>query len=213
MEQPLTTYIMYEIVCLDSNIGYNYVGSTKNFRARKCKHKNACNKETDINHHLNVYKYIRENGGWDNWVIRPLEEFKCETTIQSRIREQFWIDSKNAKLNMFKAYISEEQRKIQDQQYDLNNKDHIKARKQKYYIDNAEQLKQYYEDNKQHIKEIKAMRYQSNKAQFCEDAKQYRLNNPKQTSRKTCECGTNFYEYLESQHRKSKKHQKFINKV
>jgi hypothetical protein len=171
-------------------------------------HKHACNIETDKKHHLNVYKYIRENGGWDNWVIRPLEEFKCETTIQSRIREQYWVDSKNAKLNMFKAYISEEQRKIQDRQYDLDNKDRIRERKQKYYINNVEQKKQYYEDNKEHIKEIHANHYQSKKIQVCEDAKQYRK---KHSNMILCECGSNFKEYQESKHKKCKKHKDFIN--
>ena len=112
---------------------------------------------------------------------------------------------------MFKAYISEEQRKIQDRQYDLDNKDHIRARKQKYYINNVEQKKQYYEDNKEHIKEIHANHYQSKKIKVCEEAKTYRK---KHSNMILCECGSNFKAYLESQNRKSKKHQEFIiNKV
>ncbi len=132
MEQPLTTYIMYEIVCLDSNIGYNYVGSTKNFRARKCKHKRLCWDTKNRGYNYKLYSFIRDNGGWDSWEMKPLEELVCDNKIQARIREQYWIDLKEAKLNDKKAHITKEQKiskdKIRNAQYRNENLNTIKQK-------------------------------------------------------------------------------------
>jgi hypothetical protein len=46
-------------------------------RRRKWQHKNACNNETYKNYYFNVYKFIRDNGGWDNWDMIEIERFEA----------------------------------------------------------------------------------------------------------------------------------------
>lgn len=55
--------VFYKIYCKDTNIDDGYIGHTVNFVNRKYSHKNACNKTDDPNHHLKVYKIIREHDG------------------------------------------------------------------------------------------------------------------------------------------------------
>ena len=90
---------MYEISCNDKSIKENYVGQTKNYRVRKGTHKCGCNNKCSKTKERKLYKFINENGGWDNWTMRPLEEIECTTHMQALIREQYWITEKQATLN------------------------------------------------------------------------------------------------------------------
>jgi hypothetical protein len=88
-------YIIYEITPLDKSILYSYVGSTKNFRTRKFQHKSRCYYEKDIKRfNLSVYKFIRENGGWDAFQMNPIEEIEVEYKTLARIKEQFWKEDR-----------------------------------------------------------------------------------------------------------------------
>jgi hypothetical protein len=192
----MKTYIIYEIECNDENVEYNYVGHTSNFRVRKNRHKKNCNDQNGEQYNLKIYQFIRENGGWENWGMIPLEEFQCETTIQSRIREQHWMDIKQSKLNMLRAYTTTEQRKVQQKQqgkqYYFNNKEHL-----------AEAGKQYRSDN---IEAINIRR------------KQYRINNKEAIQERkkqiiVCECGMNTNSDHQSRHKKSPKHLELMSKL
>ena len=63
--------IMYKIYSKDGK--YMYVNSTKHFEARKEWHKNVYLDEEDPWNKTLLYKTIRENGGWDNFIIEPIE--------------------------------------------------------------------------------------------------------------------------------------------
>ena len=71
--------IIYKLVSTDINIKEIYVGSTINFRTRKCHHKSTCNNKDDTNYNLNVNKYIRDNGGWDTFDMIQIEEIIHDT--------------------------------------------------------------------------------------------------------------------------------------
>ena len=73
----------------DANI---YVGSTSNFKNRKNRHKFSCNNEKDIKYNYTVYQYIRDNGGWDNWVMIPIEQYSCNSKEELVIKERYHID-------------------------------------------------------------------------------------------------------------------------
>ena len=88
-------YTFYEIVCKDEDKDFIYIGSTKDFKNRKYQHKSACINQTDKQHYYQLYQFIRENGGWDNFNMNPIEICECETKTHARIREQFWIENKN----------------------------------------------------------------------------------------------------------------------
>lgn len=91
--------LIYKIVCNDINIKECYIGSCCNFNKRKNCHKSRCNKETDRNYNLKVYKFIRENGGWDNWSMIQIETYQCETKRELETRERYFFETLRAELN------------------------------------------------------------------------------------------------------------------
>ena len=109
--------IIYHFVCNNPEINNTYVGSTTDFASRKRNHKNSC-KGTGTGNNACKYKIMRENGGWENWTMVPLEEYPCENSIQSRIRERYWEDTLKADMNMVKAYQTEEEKKERQRGYE-----------------------------------------------------------------------------------------------
>lgn len=87
---------IYWIYSKQEGVDRCYVGKTKDFEARKRHHKYSCNKETSHNYNCQVYKYIRENGGWDAFSMEILET--CEDNVAST-REFYWYNEKQAELN------------------------------------------------------------------------------------------------------------------
>ncbi len=188
----MKTYIIYEIKCNDENVEFNYVGHTTNFRNRKNAHKSQCNNVNNNKYNLKIYKCIRENGNWDNWSMNPLEEYECETTMQARIREQYWLNEKQAKLNSVRAFTTLEQdralEKITKKQFRIDNKEHVEQREKQYRIDNKESIKEY--------------------------KRQYQLNNKERLNKKgVCECGANFTQINKPRHTKSPKHLELMSKL
>jgi predicted GIY-YIG superfamily endonuclease len=51
----------------DNNNNFIYVGHTTHFIERKAQHKSGCNNEKGKSYNRTVYKYISENGGWNEW--------------------------------------------------------------------------------------------------------------------------------------------------
>jgi hypothetical protein len=87
--------IIYKIVCNDENINNIYIGSTYNFAFRKSHHKYNCNNENDIY----LYRFIRENGGWNNWSIFIIRKYENINKIKLRKKERKYINKLNATLN------------------------------------------------------------------------------------------------------------------
>jgi hypothetical protein len=108
-----------------------YVGSTTNFRNRKNQHKKICCNEKNKKYNFPVYQFIRDNDGWDNWQMIPIEVFPCNDNNELLIRERHHIELLKPNLNK-----------------------QIPTRsKEEYYNDNKKEIlqykKQYYEDNKE----------------------------------------------------------------
>jgi hypothetical protein len=173
---------MYKIVCIDLSITELYVGHTTDFRARKNKHKSRCNNINDKNYNLNIYKFIRENGNWDNWNMIKIEDYPCLTRLDATKRERELYESLNACLNSCipsrtkKEYSVEynEYFKIYHEEWRRNNKKNI-----------TEKAKEYYENNKKVIAE-------------------------KANIKVKCECGGCFTTGNKSKHLKTKKHILYI---
>jgi len=94
----IINYKIYKIASLDPNVKEIYVGSTVDLKQRKALHKHSCNNENSNRHHLKVYQYIRDNGGWENFKFYVLEELKCNE-YQAELREEYWRKEVNATLN------------------------------------------------------------------------------------------------------------------
>ena len=95
-----STCVMYRIVCNDINISECYVGHTTNLTKRRYQHK----KDYELYLSRKVYKFIRENGGYENWSIIQIEKYPCSGYNEARNRERYWIEYYKASLNSQPIY-------------------------------------------------------------------------------------------------------------
>ena len=79
-----------------------YIGSTSKWAVRKYQHFRRCNDPNDRGYNNNLYKFIRRCGGFNNFIMKEIEVFPCKNQYESGIRERFWIEKYNCKLNMKK---------------------------------------------------------------------------------------------------------------
>ena len=110
-----------------------YVGSTTNFTNRKWSHKSICNNINSVAYEYDIYKFIRNNEGWDAWKMVLIEYYKCNNGIELCAREQHWINE--YKPNLLNYHCSERSK----EQWRLDNIEHIKE----YKIENRDRLKAY----------------------------------------------------------------------
>ena len=152
----LKHYLDYD----DLNI---YIGSTCNFKHRKNGHKTNCNNENRKHYSSKVYEYIRNNGGWDDWVMIPIEQYSCDSKKELEIKERYYIDLLRPTLNKhiptrtFKEWYENNKEKIAEyhkERYE-NNKEIINQKQKEYNEANKKKInkykKEYYENNKEII--------------------------------------------------------------
>jgi hypothetical protein len=159
--------VIYGLYCKDKNVLEIYIGSARDRNKREKNHKDKWNNENDIiKYNIKLYNYIRENGGWDNWIFKVIEEYPCENRTELRIREQYHYDLLKPALNMRRPYIPEEEweeyhknydaKRYQDNREKINNK-----KKQKHICDCG---KEYTYGNKaQHCKSNKHIAFLANR--------------------------------------------------
>jgi len=92
---------VYRLQCLDKEVKEFYIGSTKNYRKRRNQHKCEFNRDNKYN----VYKFIRENGGWENWEMIELHNTDKITEIQRIELEQIYMNLLKPELNSQEAYV------------------------------------------------------------------------------------------------------------
>jgi len=197
--------LIYTIRCKDETITEEYIGSTTNFNQRKNSHKSTCNNEKDIHYNESKYKFIRNNGGWDNWDMIMVEEYPCENKRKLEMREEQVRVERQAKLNIKKAFVAETKKEGNKIWYEENkekiseykkkwneeNKEKISEKKKEYHEANkekiAEKKKEYHEANKEKIIEKKKEYYEENKEKIIEKAKDYYKENKEQIIEKAKE--------------------------
>ena len=91
--------VMYKIVCNDLSITDCYIGHTTDFIKRKCRHKRNCTHIDGKQYNIYIYKFIRQNGGWNNWSMIEIEKYVCSDGNEARARERFWYEQLNSTLN------------------------------------------------------------------------------------------------------------------
>ena len=152
------TNCIYRIECLNKEIKDFYIGSTDNLAFRTSNHKCCCTNINRPEYNYKLYKFIRENGGWDNWRI-DIELLTTGYDMETRLEwEQNYIDCLKPSLNSKNAKgVNIEKKQKRDKEWRLNNKDKIEPRRQKYLLDNKERIKkqraQHYLDNKERLKQ------------------------------------------------------------
>ena len=151
-----------------------YIGSTTNFKHRKNQHKNACNKANLKFYNMSLYKFIRENGGWNEWVMIPIEEYGCNSKNELEMRERYHIDLLRPVLNKVIPTRTHKE-------YYQDNKEIIAKKKKNHYENNkekiAEKRKEYYQDNKEKRPQYDKQRYENNKDKINEYNKEYYSSN------------------------------------
>ena len=134
---------VYRIECKDTSITEFYVGSCKNFYDRHRAHKSMCCNINSKEYKTYKYKFIRENGGLDNWKFKIIKKLP-NTNKQARLFiEQFYKDILKPPLNSYDAYKTKEQIQQQKKQYQLDNKEIINDYKTQYDNNNREHLNNY----------------------------------------------------------------------
>lgn len=171
-------YTFYIIYCKDENIPDCYVGSTINLDNRKREHRKNCKYEKTKQRNYYVYQFIRENGGFDNWEFGILGIHSFDNRIDALIREQYYIESYDAKLNTKKA-INIDSKELQIKKKYHNNKEKESLRKKKFYKENKENVfqrcKKYRENNKEKISLWYKRYYQENKEKILLKQNEYNL--------------------------------------
>lgn len=238
MEEKIADYsrtIIYKLCCKDPLITDIYVGHTKNFKQRKNTHKHYCYNENDIKYNQYVYKFIRDNGGWDNWSMIQIEERNCKDKREAESTEQYWIEQLGASLNTNKPYaMCKEDEKLYKKIWYEEKKDYVLEKAKQHYEENKETKlvyqKQYSQENKEAIAERQKEYREKNKEQISEQKKIYRAQHKEEASEKQkawreankeklkeqkaqiidCECGCKYTFGNKHRHLKSKGHVDFI---
>ena len=173
---------IYKLCCKDVNVKEIYVGSSINMKARKTNHKTDCNNINSRIYNSTVYKYIRENGGFDNWSMIHIKDYPCNSKRELEAEEDKIMRELNATLNTNKPIYDIQKRKEYIKKYKEENKEKIKIQKKK-------DDKKYYEKNKEEINKKKR---------------------EKSSIKIICECGLTIRKDSMNKHLKRKLHLKLL---
>ena len=134
----MTQGYIYKLVCKDENIKDTYIGSCENMRIRYNQHKRNCyNNKQKKHYNQTVYKFIRNNGGFENWIMETIEICECRDTRHLKTVEQFYIDVHGGVdflLNGIDAVMDNEQRK-EKQKISHQHHRHRNIDTKKYYCE------------------------------------------------------------------------------
>ena len=168
---------IYKLIKKDAlNDDMVYIGSTEDIKYRMSKHKIRCNNINSHKNNLKVYKYIRNNGGWDAWTYEIIDEVEVALRNDAARYEGEYIIKYDAinKLNVGVAgRTNKEYRKQNTEKIKEYNKEYSNTEKRKEYI------KQYYQKNKEDIlqKQKEYQKYEQNKERIKQRQKEYREKN------------------------------------
>jgi len=189
---------IYKIVCNDITIPNTYTGSSVDWVKRKANHKSCCNNTESLAHNKYLYKFIRENGNWENWKMVKVCDYACETKFQLESEERKYME-------LFKSDLNKNIPTRTQKEYRLNNKDHLDL-----------MTKMYCEENKEEINAKRKLYRETNAELLNEKQKTYYLNNIKKIKEReqkpyicAC-CNKSLSTQHKSRHEKSKHFLKFI---
>jgi len=89
MQNKDSNYIIYKICCNDLKLSkYFYIGYTQNFRQCTYWHKKNCININNKTRNNKLYNIIRAYGGWDNWRMAIIKEYKNISHIEAQIKTE-----------------------------------------------------------------------------------------------------------------------------
>lgn len=227
--------IIYKLCCKDPSIKDIYVGHTTDFTQRKNSHKTCCNNINNKNYERYVYKFIRDNGGWENWTMLQIEIKNCKDKREAESTEHYWIEKLAATLNSNKPYaMCKEETQLYKKCWYEEKKDYILEKAKQHYEENKEQKleyqKQYAEEHKEEIAEKQKEYREKNKEKLAEQKKEYRAAHKEEAAKAqkewreankekikeqraqiiNCECGYQYTFGNKTRHFKTNNHIDFI---
>lgn len=135
-------YYIYKIVNIENN-DLCYIGHTKCFESRKTVHKSHTKSSPAL-----LYRTIRDNGGWEKWLMSCVEVCpeEIDTKRKAEAREEDWRLKLSANLNNNRCFLTDDQRKEYQCSYSKDYRD----RNPEYYRNYS---KKYREEHPQYFKE------------------------------------------------------------
>lgn len=164
MKVDYSKTFIYKLCCRDPTIKDIYVGHSTNFKSRNQKHKYSCNSINNKEYNSYKSRFIRENGGYDNWIMIKLYDYPCNSKREAEAEECKNMIELGATLNTRKSFTTKEERKEYEKEYYDDNKTKIKEYKKEYYENNKTEFKKYYDDNKTELLEKAKVKV---KCEFC----------------------------------------------
>jgi len=161
--------IIYKIEHIDKD-DLVYVGHTTNWDRRKCEHKRYSNNENSSKHNYKLYQMIKDNGGWDNFRMIEVEKYPCSDRREADKRETEIMKELKSNMNMGKSFVSEEDKKETNRQY---NKEYFQIHKKSIQEARKDYHKEYREIKKEKIRKIKKAYSENNKEKIKEYQKDY----------------------------------------
>ena len=214
---------VYKIVCSNKTVTDCYVGSTNDIEIRRKDHKSKCNNPNSPAYNKPLYKFIRDNDGWDNFTLKKIKTVHYDNKIELLKKERHWVEKLEASLNKrlpsrtkkeyYKQYreINKEAIREQNKQYREANKEAINKYREEHKEAIREQNKQYYADNKEAINKYREEHKEAIRARD----RQYYADNKvailaKKSEKHDCPCGCQYTRANKARHERSKKHQTYL---
>jgi hypothetical protein len=161
---------------------------------------------------LKVYKYIRDNGGWDNWAMELVQYYPTDDKLKLFKKEGELIRELGATLNSKIAGRTKAE-------YCQDNKLTLANKKNEYYKNNREdiinRIRNYCENNKPIIALRGKIWRENHKDVMARRRKEYYEKNKvsidaKKKEKNACECGGCFSTSNKHNHLKTQKHINYI---
>ena len=134
---------------------------------------------------MNVYKFIREHDGWNNFSMILIDTLQCENKLDAEKKERKYIEKLNATLNKHMPCREEETVAEYKHNWCIKNIERIHEAKKEYHQNNLisirEKAKTYYKDNTEKCKAWK-------------------------NGITLCSCGFEYTNANKARHEKSKRH-------
>ena len=206
--------VVYKLKSNEPNITEFYIGSSVNIKARITKHKTDCNNPNTPAYNYKVYKFIRNNGGFENWEFEILLEVEVISKEELRLKYErpYQLDLLPKLNGRVEGRTIEEWR--EDNREEILEK--MKIYNEKHKVEISKKAKERYEDNKEEILEKIKENYEKNKVAILKKMKIYREKHKEELLEKAkekikCgECGIYYTKSNKKQHVNSKKHKKWM---
>jgi len=185
-EADYSNTVIYKLRSNNPLIKDFYIGHSKDFPARKRNHKSDCNNEKCDEYNSDLYVFIRENGGYDDWHFEILETANLEDGKAAAALERYWIEKLKPTLN--KNLPAQTPKEKAEYKRVYNRIRHKKN------MEDPEYRKKMYKTSKKRR----------------EDPELKKKDEAKKKEKMTCICGVIHSRNGKSEHLKSLKHKEYV---